>query len=74
MSRITSLIRSDVPSSTPFMRLTSTASSGSTATHRPRFSRSDCDGTASTTVSAPDAASAASCVAVTPGGSSTPGR
>ena len=52
-SAITSLIRFVVPSSTPFMRLTSMASGGSAATQSHRFSRSDCDGIANATSSAP---------------------
>jgi hypothetical protein len=52
-SAITSLIRSDVPSSTPFIRLSSGALGGRLGTHSVRFSRRVCDGTASTTTSAP---------------------
>ena len=73
-SRITSLIRLVVPSSTPFISETNTASAGITSVHWPRFSRSFCDGTESTTNSAPAAASSGSGVARTDGGSSIPGK
>ncbi len=73
-SAITSLIRFSVPSSTPFISDTSVASGGSTGAHSARFSRSVCDGTASTTTSAPAAASSGSWVAWIAGGSSMPGR
>ena len=58
-----------VPSSTPFIRLTSTAPGASAGTTCARLARRVCDGTASTTRSAPSTASTASAVAVTVGGS-----
>ena len=45
-SAMTSLIRFRVPSSTPFIRLTSTASGASTDAQSSRLARSVCDGTA----------------------------
>jgi hypothetical protein len=71
---MTSLIRFVVPSSTPFISESSVASAGSSAVQRPRLSRSDWDGTASTTMSAPVSASSASAVARTASGSRMPGR
>jgi hypothetical protein len=58
----------------PFIRLTSTASSGSRCTSFARLSRSSCEGTATTTIAAPSRASAASLVANRRFGSGTPGR
>ena len=73
-SAMTSLMRLSVPSSTPFISESRTASAGSSAVHAVRLSRSVWEGTASTTSSAPSAASPGSGVARTPPGSSTPGR
>ena len=73
-SAMTSLIRLSVPSSTPFIRLTSTAPGASEPATAARFSRRLCDGTASTTKSAPATASRASDVADSRSGSTTPGR
>ena len=58
-STITSLIRLPVPSSMPFIRLTSVASGRSrpAATHSARLPRRVCDGTAIATRSAPSSAS-----------------
>ena len=74
ISAITSLIRFSVPSSTPFISDTSTASGASTDAQSSRLARSVCDGTASTTMSAPAAASSGSWVAVICSGSVMPGR
>ena len=73
-SAMTSLMRMCVPSSTPFMRLTITASDGIADPQVWRLTRSCCDGTASTTTSAPSSALAGSAWAVIASGSSTPGR
>ena len=73
-SAITSLIRLRVPSSTPFISDTITASDGIRSAHSVRFSRNVCDGTANTTTSAPWTAFSGSWVAATLGGSSMPGR
>ena len=73
-SAITSLIRFVVPSSTPFISETKTASSGIASVQPLRFSRSFCEGTESTTNSAPSAASLGSVVARTEAGSSIPGK
>ena len=73
-SWITSLIRISEPSSTPFMSETSVAFSGSTGAHAVRFSRSDCDGTVSTTTSASAATCSGSVDALIDGASSMPGR
>ena len=71
-SAITSLIRSPVPSSMPLARLTTTAVSG---TDQPaRLLRSDCEGTASTTNSAPSMAAAGSLSARTVAGRSMVGK
>jgi hypothetical protein len=69
-----SLIRRVVPSSMPFIKLTRTAQELSDPFHVDRFSRKVCEGTASTTISAPSAARAGSAVARTPAGSTIPGR
>ena len=71
---MTSLIRLVVPSSTPFISETKTASVGMMSVQWPRFSRSVCEGIDSTTNSAPAAASSGSLVARTVGGSSIPGK
>ena len=60
---MTSDIRLVVPSSTPFIRETTAADAGSTEPHAVRLARRVCEGTASTTMSAPSAASAGSVVA-----------
>jgi hypothetical protein len=73
-SSITSLIRFAVPSSIPFIRLTSVASGSIAGAQRARFSRSRWAGSASTTISALSSASAGSAVARSAGGSATPGR
>jgi hypothetical protein len=73
-STMTSLIRLAVPSSIPFIRLTNTVPAGSDGTQAVRLSRSVCEGTANTTMSAPAAASAGWGVARTVGGSSISGR
>ena len=73
-SAMTSLIRFAVPSSTPFIKLTSVAFGGSNGVQSRRFARSVCEGMASATISAPPSASAASCVAVSRSGSSKPFR
>ena len=71
-SAITWLIRSPVPSSMPLARLTTTAFSGS---DQPvRLSRSDCEGTARTTNSAPSMAAAGSLSARTDAGRSMVGK
>ena len=62
-SSITSLIRLSVPSSTPFIRLITTASSGMCLAQCSRLARNDCDGTASTTIAASASASSGSWVA-----------
>ena len=62
-SAMTSLIRLVVPSSTPFISDTTAAEDGSADPHAVRLARRVCDGTASTTMSAPSAASAGSVVA-----------
>ncbi len=72
-SATTSLMRRMVPSSMPFMRLTSTASGGSSSRQPASAARSACAGTASTTRSAPDSAAAGSAVACTLSGSRIPG-
>ena len=71
---MTSLIRRRLPSSIPFMRLTSSAPRGSSGAHSSKFDRSDCAGTAKATRSAPSSASAGSDVASSAGVSATPGR
>ena len=73
-SAMTSLMRRCDPSSTPFMRLTITADGSIRSPHAPRLVRSVCDGTASTTISAPASASAGSVVARIVSGSSRSGR
>ena len=73
-SAITSLIRFSVPSSTPFISETSTLLSGSTEAQSSRLARSVCDGTASTTMSAPATAFSGSWVAEICSGSLMPGR
>ena len=73
-SAITSLIRLVVPSSTPFIRDTNTASLSTYGRNAGRFSRNDWDGTASTTTSAPAKAFPGSLVAVIVRGSSMPER
>ena len=73
-SATTWLIRSVVPSSTPFIRLTRIASAASPVARLARLSRRLCDGTASTTNCAPSTASSASEVAVRLGGRVMPGR
>ena len=73
-SAITSLIRLRVPSSTPFISETITAEDGMYGAHCSRLARNVCDGTANTTTSAPASAFSVSWVAMTVGGSSTPGR
>ena len=62
-SEITSDIRRVVPSSTPFMSETIAADDGSADPQTSRLARSVWDGTASTTMSAPAAASNGSVVA-----------
>ena len=74
ISAMTWLIRSPVPSSMPFIRLTSSAPGGSRCCQPARFCRSVWAGTASTTRSAPASASAGSAVARSAAGSETPGR
>jgi hypothetical protein len=71
-SAITWLILKPVPSSIPFARLTTTASSGSGQSAR--LPRRDCDGTAMTTNSAPAIAAAGSLSARTDVGSSMVGK
>ena len=71
---MTSDIRLVVPSSTPFMSDTTAADAGSADPHAVRLARSVCDGTASTTMSAPSAASAGSVVARIVLGSRSSGR
>jgi hypothetical protein len=73
-SQITSLIRLVVPSSMPFISDSRVASSGRNGVQRLRFSRSDWDGTARTTIAAPSSACSASVVATTADGSWMPGR
>jgi hypothetical protein len=73
-SQMTSLIRFVVPSSMPFISDSSVASEGSSGAQPVRFSRSDWDGTARTTMAASSSASAGSAVARTASGSRTPGR
>jgi hypothetical protein len=73
-SPITSLIRFVVPSSMPFIRLTSTVSGGISPAQSPRFARRVCDGTARTTTSDPSSACPGSGVAHTADGSSMSGR
>ncbi len=73
-SVMTWLIRAQLPSSIPFMRLTSSAPDGMSGAHSARFGRSDWDGTASTTTSASASASAGSQDARRSSGSRTPGR
>ncbi len=73
-SRITSLIRLPVPSSTPLDNDTSVASGGNSSFHADRLTRNVCDGTASTTASAPSRAFAGSEVAVRLAGNEMPGR
>ncbi len=73
-SSMTSLIRIAEPSSTPFIRETSTVSGASSGAQSARFPRSVCEGTVSTVKSASAAASAGSVVARTVRGSSMPGR
>ncbi len=73
-SSITSLIRLAVPSSMPFIRLTSTVCGSISGVQAARLSRSVCEGTTSTAKSAPASASAASVVARTVSGSRMPGR
>ncbi len=73
-SEMTSLIRLAVPSSTPFIRETRTASEGSSGAHWERFSRSVWEGTVRTANSASRAATAGSVVARTESGRRTPGR
>ena len=72
-SQMTSLIRL-VPSSMPFISDSSVASDGSSGDQPVRFSRSDCEGTARTTIDASSSASAGSAVARTAAGSRIPGR
>ena len=74
ISQITWLIRLVLPSSIPFISDSSTASSGSSGAHSVRLLRSDWEGTARTTMSAPCSASAGSVVARSPSGSRMPGR
>ncbi len=71
---MTSLIRFAVPSSMPFIRLTSTVCGSISGAQAARFSRSVCEGTASTAKSAPASATEGSVVARTDGGSGTSGR
>ena len=71
---MTSLMRLVVPSSTPFIKETMAASAGSRSAQTARLARSVCDGTASTTISAPSTASAGSVVAETAWGSTRSGR
>ena len=71
---MTSLIRRQVPSSIPFMRLTSSAPGGISGAQSARLARSDCAGTAKATRSAPSSASAGSEVASSAGVSAIPGR
>ena len=71
-SAITWLIRSPVPSSMPLARLTTTAVSG--MDQPARLPRNDCDGTASTTNSAPSTAAAGSLSARTVAGRSMVGK
>ena len=73
-SSMTSLIRFAVPSSTPFIRETSTVPGASSGAHSARLPRRVCEGTARTVKSAPRAASAGSVVARRFAGSSTPGQ
>ena len=71
---ITWLIRLVVPSSMPFISDTSVASGARYGVQSARLPRSVCEGTESTTTSAPSIASAASPVAVTRSGRRIPGR
>ncbi len=73
-SWITSLIRLAVPSSMPFIRLTSTVPGPISGAQPARFSRRVCEGTASTANSAPASAAAGSVVAVTRSDRVTCGR
>ena len=73
-SAITSLIRRWVPSSMPFIRLTSSASGGSSPAQPARFRRSIWAGTARTTRSVPASAAAGSQVARSALVSVIPGR
>ena len=73
-SAMTSLIRLRVPSSTPFISETITASGAMCGAHSSRLPRSVCDGVARMTMSAPCAAFSTSWVAEIDGGSSMPGR
>ena len=73
-SAMTSLIRLLVPSSIPFMRLTSSACGGSSGAHPARLARSVCAGTANATRSAPSSASPTSEQASSDGLSAIPGR
>ncbi len=72
-SAITSLIRLRLPSSTPFIRDSSTASGSMYGAHSVRLPRNVCDGVARTTTSAPCSAFSTSWVAETVGGSWMPG-
>ena len=65
-SAITSLIRFVVPSSIPFISDATAAVPGMRSAHPARLPRRVCEGTASTTTSAPASASAASVVARMP--------
>ena len=73
-SVITWLIRLQLPSSMPFMRLTSSAPDGIRSAQSARFCRSDWAGTASTTRSAPARVPAGSPEACRASGSRMPGR
>ncbi len=74
VSAMTSLIRIAEPSSTPFMRETTTVSGASSGARVVRLARAVWEGTVRTVKSASAAASAGSVVARTEAGSTAPGR
>ncbi len=73
-SATTSVIRSSVPCSTPFERLSTGTSSPITAAAAVSTVRNPCDGTPMTTTSAPVQAARRSDVAASDSGSVIPGR
>ena len=73
-SATTSLMRRSVDSSTPFMSETATACGATASASGVSMARALCDGMATATRSAPASAARTSLVAVTRGGSATPGR
>ena len=74
VSAMTSLIRIAEPSSTPFIRETTTVSGASSGARVVRLARAVWEGTVRTVKSASAAASAGSVVARTEAGSTAPGR